>query len=364
MIREMMKMKFSKFYAIGLIALAILLTVPTISLSLNSPAIVNVMIDVNYLPNSTEDQRVLAHNYLTNLVNELGPKGRNATIFVPGYVAPIDRLYMTSLGSQPAYEMAFSGMDQGEKLGSMSKDKQKSILEQSRKFVEACHICNGKNIEPKGFKPQSFDQNADTYGILDSMGIEYDAGFKEGMLSMPGHEKDAWPYAAENQRFYAVPVSTYDKSGEKIYLSDRHSSVEKGLDGSQWHDILVNKFDEATKKGEPMVVVFDNMISGKEPDYLNAYIKFLDYAAAKGAKFVTTLELVDMSKAGIKASLSKVATEAKSTTIANNTGCTVCDTMKNASLNVSVTTENSTAKNDSSVVAMEFAPKFTESGKK
>jgi hypothetical protein len=244
----------------------------------------------------------------------------------------------------------------------MPQDKQKSILDQSRKFVEACHICNGKTIEPKGFKPQSFDQNADTYNILDAMGIVYDAGFKAGVLFLPGHENDAWPYRAENHRFYAVPVSTYDLSGEKIYLSDRYSSVEKGLGGSQWNDILVSKFDESSKKGEPMVIIFDNLISGKEPDYLDAYITFLDYAASKGAKFVTTLELVNMSKTGVKASLAKVANEIKPELPANKTGCTVCDSLKNSSLNVTV--ENATAKNESSVVKLDFAPTFAESAKK
>jgi hypothetical protein len=362
MIKGMMKMRFGKLCAMGLIALAILLVLPTISLSKDSPAIVNIMIDVNYFANSTEDQRVLAHNSLTNLVNELGPKGRNATIYVPGYVAPIDRLYITSLGSQPAYEIAFAGMDQGEKLSSMSQDKQKSILEQSKKFVEACHICNGKTIEPRGFKPQSFDQNSDTYNILDAMGIAYDAGFEAGELSLPGHNNDTWPYLVENHRFFAVPVSTYDLSVKKIYLSDRYSKVEKGLSGTQWHDVLVSKFDESARNGEPMVVIFDNLISGKEPDYLDAYIKFLDYAAGKDAKFVTTLDLVNMSKTGVKASLAKVANESKPELPANKTICVVCDTLKNSSLNVSI--GNATAKNETNAVKLDFVPTFAESAKK
>ena len=44
-----------------------------------------------------------------------------------------------------------------------------------------------------------------------------------------------------------------------------------------------------------MVVVFDNLISGHDAEFLNTFKKFIDYATLKNATFVTTMDLVNMS---------------------------------------------------------------------
>jgi hypothetical protein len=56
----------------------------------------------------------------------------------------------------------------------------------------------------------------------------------------------------------------------------------------------VKKFDESSENGDPLVVIFSNLVSGSG-DYLDAYKKFIDYALSKQAAFVTTLQLVDMA---------------------------------------------------------------------
>ena len=77
----------------------------------------------------------------------------------------------------------------------------------------------------------------------------------------PGHENDVWPYKVENHNFYAVPVSTYILSGERVALDDREIKA-KGLSSDEWYGMLVGKFDEISGKDEPMVVSMTSSVSG------------------------------------------------------------------------------------------------------
>ena len=66
--------------------------------------------------------------------------------------------------------------------------------------------------------PPLFDQNEDTYKVMDDLGIKYDAGFQEGIIYAPGHENDVWPYNVEGYGFYAVGqhVHSIRKEGSSI----------------------------------------------------------------------------------------------------------------------------------------------------
>jgi hypothetical protein len=342
-------------------ALLIVLLLSGAALCEDSSAIVNVMLDINTYPSTadnpiTTEQMNQVHKYIVNLVNGVNSKGINATLFVVGDVVDRERSYITHLGSDMTHEPAVGGMTTGEMLAEMSAADQKTVLDKARQSVDACHICGGKVIHVEGFKPQSFSQNEDTYKVLDDMGFAYDAGFQAGILSMPGHEADTWPYLAPGHKFYAVPISSVDSSGEKVYLTDRHAKEDKELSGSQWYDLLVGKFDESASSGNPMVVSFDNLITGSDPDYLDAYNRFLDYAVSKKAAFVTTMELVNMTKAGQKTVAipvqESVAPENATAVNATSTsGCVACDSMKNATLNI--TAGNATG-NSSEPVQMAF----------
>ena len=142
--------------------------------------------------------------------------------------------------------------------------------------------------------PQSFDQNNDTYRILDEMGIQYNAGFQEGVIFAPGHQDDAWPYQMEGHNFYAVPVSTYSLSDKKVPLHDRYFK-ENGLTSSQWYDALTGKFSEAQNNDEPVVIVLTASISGNG-EYQDVLTQFLDLVVTQDASFVTTMDLVNMSR--------------------------------------------------------------------
>jgi hypothetical protein len=278
----------------GLFALLLLIVLSGSSLSENVP--VNLMIDLDSPASPTPDQVNQAMSSIVALTNEINPKGLNATIYATSDTASSSlRLMLTTLGSKTNYELALNGITNDEKLGSMDASKQETLLKNGKKAIDSCHICGGRTVPTIGFRPQSFDQNNDTIKVLENLGFQYDAGFKAGTLYMSGHKNDAWPYLIEGYNLYAVPVSTYNISGDRVYLSDRFVKEDKGLSGTMWYDLLVGKFNEAAKNGDPMVVTFSNIVSGSG-DYFDAYKNFINYAISKNAKFVTTMELVNLTK--------------------------------------------------------------------
>ncbi len=278
----------------GCMALILLLVLPGSSLS--KDVVVNLMIDFDSPSSPTPEQTNAVFSSIINLTNEIDARGLNATIYTTGDLASTQRLMVTSLGSKANHDLALSGSTKDEKLSSMTYSEQEELLKNAKETIDAAHICGGKVVAVNGFRPQSFDQNNDTYKILNDMGIVYDAGFKAGVLYLPGHENDTMPYHIWNYSLYAVPVSTYNLSGDNVYLSDKFIKEECGLNSSKWYEILIRKFDEAAINGEPAVIIFNNLVSGSG-DYLDAYVNFIDYAVSKNAKFVTTQELVEMAKA-------------------------------------------------------------------
>ncbi|NMC10576.1 MAG: hypothetical protein GYA39_06335 [Methanothrix sp.] len=259
-------------------------------------AIVNVMIDADIQHSPTTEQSDLAGGYLINMTNQIVPKKLNATIYVTYDMVAARRLAITYQGTLPGIELAMHGMSADERLSGISRADQEKLLNKSYEMLYSCYVCGGNHVDIKGFRPQAFDQNEDTFKILQNLKIAYDAGFQTGLVYMPGHEKDTWPYPIEGYSLYAVPVSAYSLDGEIVYLYDRYIKEEKKLSSAQWYDLLVKKFDDSSKAGDPMVVIFSTLVSGSG-DYLDAYKKFINYANTKGARFVATLQLVEMAKA-------------------------------------------------------------------
>jgi hypothetical protein len=144
--------------------------------------------------------------------------------------------------------------------------------------------------------PQFFSQSDTTRGILDRMEIEYDAGYQVGLIFEPGHENDSWPYPVEDHNFSAVPISTHLLSGELVPLSDRFAKEVLDLSGQEWGDLLFSEFDECVERGDPMVVILSNVVTGQDDGYMEAYRNFIDRARSEGASFVSTLKLVEMAR--------------------------------------------------------------------
>lgn len=263
--------------------------------ALSKDVVVNLMIDIDSPASPTPEQMNMVSSSIVNLTNQIDSRGLDSTFYVTGDTASSDRLEITSIGSKANHELALHGNTTGEKLGALSYSEQEALLNKAKESIDAAHICGGRIIVIRGFRPQSFDQNENSYGILENMGYLYDAGFKAKIQYLPGHQNDTWPYRIANHSLYAVPVSTYNFAGERVYLYDRFIKEEEGLSGTKWYDLLVGKFDEATVNGDPVVVIFSNQVSGSG-DYLNAYKNFVEYAISKNAKFVTTMELINMTE--------------------------------------------------------------------
>ena len=232
---------------------------------------------------------------------------------------------ITRIGSNPKFELAMSGNNSKEKLSTESYGEQKDVLEKSKEYTEACKYCGINEITVRGFMPQSFDQNEDTYRVLDDLGIQYDAGYQAGIIYVPGHEKDVWPYKAEGHQFYAVPVSTYNLSGILVPLQDKYFS-DNNLDSDEWYDTLTGRFEEAQKNGQPMVIALTTSVSGSG-NYLDALRRFLDFAVSNKASFVTTMDLVNMTRIDVDQPPASRANE-----------CTTCG-KKDNSIDISVSHE-------------------------
>lgn len=95
--------------AIGFLIGLFLVGSAGISLSKDSPVVVNLMLDadINHTPNS--DQIAAARDGLISLTNEIDPNLINATIFVSEDIANAYRLGITEQGTRPTHELALHG---------------------------------------------------------------------------------------------------------------------------------------------------------------------------------------------------------------------------------------------------------------
>lgn len=284
-----------KFLFNSLITLILLIGLTNASPSENGSKTVNLMINIDMPASPTQEQVFAAESNLLNMRNEMEKRDLKATFFSTyDVITTRIRLRLTEIGRSPNFELAMSGNNSNEKISAKSYAEQKSILERSRKAIENCRVCGTNEIVASGFMPQSFDQNNDTYRILDELGIQYDAGFQQGVIYTPGHQDDARPYLVEGHNFYAVPVSTYSLSDKKIPLQDRYFK-ENGLTSSQWYDALAGKFGEAQNNDETVVIALTASISGSG-EYLDALKQFLDLVVTQDASLMTTMDLVNMSR--------------------------------------------------------------------
>lgn len=267
------------------------------SQSSNNPTVINLMIDAQYP--STAKTVLEADTLLDNIYNQLQDRNLVGTIYATQDVLKSDvNLDLTRIGLNPRFELAMSGKSPDEKISTLSYAGQKDLLETSKRWVEACRICGQNNITVYGFIPQSFDQNDDTYAVLDYLAVQYVAGFQAGLKYLPGHENDVWPYLIQGHNVYAVPVSVYTLPSKTVVLQDKYF-VDNGLDANQWHDALVGKLDDILGKDEPLVISLTTSVSGSG-DYLDALSNFLDYAISKNASFVTTTQLAILAKTGAR----------------------------------------------------------------
>jgi len=186
--------KIKKISIVGFMLFCFMLISFGSALPEGSPAVVNVMIDANVQHAPTPEQSEMLGSSLLNLSNEIVSRGLNTTIYATNDTVSARRLAITYQGTLPGVELALHGMGVDDKLSMMSDAEQAKLLNKSYEMLYSCYVCGGQHIDIKGFMPQAFDQNEDTFKNLQNLGIVYDAGFQAGNIYRPGHESDTWPY--------------------------------------------------------------------------------------------------------------------------------------------------------------------------
>lgn len=233
---------------------------------------------------SQADRENLEMNSTINLLNEVDSRGLDATISVTGDIAnELYPLYVTALGTGKNHELIMSGMTSGE--GAASFEDQDARMRKSKRYVENDYVCGGEQVTVAGYLPQAGSFNESGYKIMDDLGLLYlvdDTG-------LPENQGKAAPYQMDSFAFYVVPVTA-----SSIRLVDS-AARDAGLNGTEWYDLLASSFDEASGRGETVVAVFTNTVSGSG-EFLDAYRKFIEYAAGKSATFMMTKELVEGAK--------------------------------------------------------------------
>jgi peptidoglycan/xylan/chitin deacetylase (PgdA/CDA1 family) len=298
-------MRSKQLSILGIICI-VFLSLSAMGQATNRPVVVNIMIDAELRPSAQnltpQEEEFVELSSLVEMLEDIDSKGINTTVYFTGDFASKQignvsyQDYLIHVASKPNHEIALHSMTTADKLGIMSFEQQLSLLTRAKALIEAGYIRDNESLTIKGFRPQYFNQSEDTYKVLDEMGMVYDSGYKAGLLYAPGHKNDTWPYLVENHTFYAVPVSTYRFGDELVYTCDLCSKQSVGLNGTQWSDLLVSKFQECADRGDPMVVLFHNFVSGEDGEYMTAFKKFVDFAASDNATFVTTMDLVEMAK--------------------------------------------------------------------
>jgi hypothetical protein len=315
-------MNADKFLLLRFAICLVFLALSSESTSAN-PVYVNLMIDAHFPTNSTPIETDSAFGLILNLTNILDDRGLNVTIFVTPEMATNQSILVTTLGMRASHELAAKVIDQS--LGGTPASEQETYLKQVKAVIDSDRICVGPSantVNTRGFMLSSTGQNEGVYKILDMMGGVYNVGFDQGTEYQSGHDKDIWPYRIENHSLYAVPISSYLSNGKQVLLSDRIMKEEMRMIGPQWSNILVSRFDQSVRDGVPMVALFNSSISGSG-DYLDAYKEFIGYAASKNASFVSTLELVNDTRA--RNPLDHVPS------VMAKSDCPECDKMKSSS---------------------------------
>jgi hypothetical protein len=255
----------------------------------NASPILNVVIASGLYANAEQGKDPV--NDTIALLNELDSRNLNTSIFLSGDMSVANPLYATLIGSKPNHELAISGKTAGEDLSQLSDSDLNVRLLRVKADAESNYICGSATMKIRGYLPEpgSLKPGSIPYKTLEGIGLTYivdDSGYTG--------TNGTWPQQAGDQSLYVVPVSTGMVSGKNTYMTDVSAS-KMGLNGTQWYDVLAEKFNETSSKGEPLVVVFHNTLSGSG-EYLDAYSNFINYTASKKSKFLTSTELVEMGK--------------------------------------------------------------------
>jgi len=225
------------------------------------------------------------------IVSELEARGIKATLLTRADFVSENCERFRDLQSKGFEVMAFARPEpqdgQSVTLSMLSYEEQEALIRQTKDAIEDCV---GTAIS--GFRCTRFDQNEDTYAIMDSLGFKYNLGFvARTEQSMPGHENDVYPYEAPGYGFWAVPMHSAYFDGRWVAFCD--NPFKSLVDAAGWGELLKSELDSMHGQGRPLLVEVHPYYSGVDEGAFEAFVSFLDYAQSRGARFISVAELVE-----------------------------------------------------------------------
>ena len=228
------------------------------------------------------------------IVGELAARGLKATILTNGDFATENCDRLRALHHDGFEIMAFARPESrnGESvtLSMLSYKEQEELITDLKAAIEKCL---GESI--RGFRCTRFDQNEDTYEILDALGFEFNLGFvARTTRSFPGFENETLPYPAPAYKFWAVPMHS-------VYYGDRQMAFcdnpfRNAVDAEEWEELLKRELDNQHSQGQPLLVEVHPYYSGVDEGRFDAFLGFLEYATQQDARFLTVAEMVEWSQ--------------------------------------------------------------------
>lgn len=227
------------------------------------------------------------------IITELQQRNIKATVMVNDTFTTSNSDLIKQLDTEGFEIMAFARPSLGDGsstvMSNLSYDDQHAFVSQIKIAIETCL---GKPIT--GFRCTRFDQNEDTYRVLQALGFHYDLGFvAQSDANLPGHETAILPYESLDYGFWAVPMHSAEWAGNRSAFCDNPFS---DVTAEQWQDLLTSELDRMDGEDRPLLVEFHPYFSGVDEGRFAAFVKFLDYAQSKSVRFITTAEYVEWSK--------------------------------------------------------------------
>ncbi len=174
-------------------------------------------------------------------------------------------------------------------MSNLTYDEQLAFVTQIKNGIE-----NVLGRPITGFRCTRFDQNEDTYRVLQALGFAYDLGFvAQSDANLPGHEDAILPYEADPYGFWAVPMHSAEWEGQRSAFCDNPFS---DIPAADWEALLKSELDRMDAEDRPLLVEFHPYLSGVDEGRWQAFLSFLDYAQSNNVRFISIADYVEWSK--------------------------------------------------------------------
>ena len=226
------------------------------------------------------------------IVSELERRGIQATLLTKPPFVTEHCVRFRELADAGYEIMAFARPEDrdGQKvtLSMLSYQEQEALISQTQSAIEECI-----QRPVDGFRCTRFDQNEDTYAILDSLGFRYNLGFvAQTERCMPGHEDILLPYPAPGYEFRVVPMHSAYYEGEWVAFCD--NPFRQLTDAATWGQMMRSELDSMHSQDRPLLVEVHPYYSGVDDGAFEAFTDFLDYAQQQNTDFISVSELVEL----------------------------------------------------------------------